>query len=300
MDREDFRSKEEAAEAWNTWPSRFKKPDRVRFLERNANNTCGQFVDSKGYMTKPQNSNIFGQSEMFPDGTFSIGWPLLPKSYERLFSIDELENVLSLRIRWCALFENVYSYRREITKLLRSNTKCNEEVNKQLAIWNQYLSTHGFQTFRSNDLRGICLAGLDFGGVPYGSCELTHFDFSFADMSLVSLRGAKLYGCKMDNIFAQYSDFSYSVMQHINATNSWFHVSDFNGAALDFAHLSNCNFNNCCCDGTSLYGARIPGSTFMNTSFDTDFSSTVGKKKCNLDGITGNDDTQAQFDFVRE
>lgn len=30
------------------------------------------------------------------------------------------------------------------------------------------------------------------------------------------------------------------------------------------------------------------------------FLSVVGKKKCYLDGITGNNDTQAQFDFVRE
>ena len=298
---ESFNTPEEAIEAWDAWLSRYKRPDRSLFLENNTCNSCGSFVVKDGKFNMCSDKDMFAVSQMFKDGTFSIGWPLMPIFWKNLFKDPELKHIIRLSSRWCALFENVLDFREQISQLIINNDRKNDLLNEKLNKWNLYLKNNGFESFQTNDLRGICLAGLDLSGKPYEGINLAHVDMSFSELSVASMSGAYMYGAKLDYAHAFFADMSFSIMHHLKLDYGMFSNSLLCCSSLFNSSLTNTSFFSCNLDGIQLQQVNINGSDFTDATFDTYLDINNGeKKRTKIEKVTGDNETRADFNFTNE
>jgi len=286
----------EATELWNTWRGRYLAPDRKEFLKVNPCNDGGKLIDDRGWYKQPE--NIYGKAVILENGVFTVPWPLLNSSYKSFFSNDQLLHILRLRARWCALFKDSIDYRNSISQILLNNDRKNMVLNKQLEEWNNYLSTHGFELFGKNDLRGINLSGLDLSGGDFSGINLAHIDLSFSDFSVSNLSGVYLYDSKLEYSNGVFCDMSMAILdqscfKHSMFSNSWFLCSSFS-----FTRMLDSVFFNSRFDGTELYKVNIMGSSFENATFDMyRGNDTRDSKPCKIVDAVGNAKTVAPFAF---
>jgi len=287
----------EATELWNTWKGRYLAPDRKEFLQANPCNDGGQLIDERGCYKQPE--NIFGDAVILENGSFTVAWPLLSTSYISLFSDDELLYILKLRARWCALFKDSIDYRNTISRILLNNDRQNMMLNKQLEEWNNYLSTHGFELFTKNDLRGINLSGLDLSGSDFSGVNLAHMDLSFSNLSVSDLHGAYIYDSKLEYSDGLFCDLSMAILDQSVFKNSLFSNSWFLCSSFSFTQMIDSNFFNSRFDGAELYKIKVMGSSFNEATFDKyRGNDSRNSKPCRIFGAVGNEKTIAPFQYI--
>lgn len=290
-------TKEEAIRKWQVWPGHNNRPDRALFLENNPCKEGGLFISDDGDF-QLGTSNILFKEELFnEDGTFTISWPLLPGWFNSLFNEEQLLQILKLRVRWCALFRNVTAYRTKITDLLKSNDSENRILNAQLKEWNEYLIPHGFVPFLENDIRGICLAGLDLTGDKYKGINLSNTNISYSECSVLDALGINLYGSILVASSFFYADLSYSTLQSLTAKNSYFSSSSLKGTTLHRSNFSNSIFHKADMDGAQMDNVDIRGTKFSEItkgSIQNNFGRTIS---FNASRAKGDNKTIADFEF---
>lgn len=287
----------EVAELWNTWKGRYLMPERTGFLKANPCNDGGKLVNDRGWYIQPE--NIYANAALLENGVFTVCWPLLNPSYKSFFSDDQLLHILRLRARWCALFKNSVDYRNNISRILLNNDRKNVMLNTQLEEWNNYLSTHGFESFEKNDLRGINLSGLDLSGNDFSGINLAYLDLSFSEFSVSSLRGAYLYNSKLEYSNGMYSDMSMAILEQTSFNHSMFSNSWFLCSSFAFAQMIDSNFFNSRFDGAELFNVNVSGSYFEDATFDTyRINDSHNSKPCKIVEAVGDGKTVAPFKFI--
>lgn len=159
-----YKSKDEAAEAWNTWAG------RTRIISQDAFNSINDAIErdypiEDGKLVLPDGEQAFGDLIISEDGGYEHPWPKIyladyGNAEAGLYGDDDMFLVYKLRARWRLIEQNHLKLRQQLVNLLASNDKDNIALNKQLTGWNVLLDGSGFPVFSDNDLRGIDLSAL--------------------------------------------------------------------------------------------------------------------------------------------
>ena len=195
-----YTTKNQAAEAWNTWAG------GNRAIPRDSFNSLNESIErdypvQDGKLVMPDGEHAFGDIVIDPDGGYEHPWPKISladyaNSEQGFYGENDMFMVYKLRARWRLVEEDHKSLREHVRQLLSRNDRDNALLNDQLDKWNEKLADSGFPTFAKNDLRGMDLSGLIIAPQGQAHIWLRQVDLSYTESHLLQLVNANMYGAR--------------------------------------------------------------------------------------------------------
>ena len=293
----EYATKQEAAEAWNTWAG------GRRAICQDAFNRLNEAVErdypiKEGKLVLPDGEHAFGDLTVVADGGYQHPWPKIYLSDYRhseagLYGEDDMFMVYKLRARWRLVERDHTILRKQIAELLSRNDRDNRILNAQVKSWNTILSDSGFPLLEENDLRGMDLSGLTITPKDEGRVWLRGVNLSYSESHLLRLVNANLYGAKCVGMKGTQVDFSHATAHGVSFRGSYIPDSRFVGADLGFCEFKNALISHCLFDGANCHGADFSSAILWKSSFDI-FTDPQSSKRffSNLSKVVWDDETR--------
>lgn len=180
-----FDTKEEAAEAWNSWAGMVREITQEEFNQLN-NAIPRDYPIKDGKLVMPDADNAFGDLVIADPGGYEYPWPRIYLSYfansETEDHHDDMFMIYKLRSRWRLIERDHPVLKMKLKTLIENNDRENNLLNKKLSEWNKMLADSGFSEFSQNDLRGADLSGLNISPSSYETVNLRCVDFKLCRM----------------------------------------------------------------------------------------------------------------------
>jgi uncharacterized protein YjbI with pentapeptide repeats len=292
-----YDTKEEAAEAWNTWAGGKRAVSQDAFNQLNED-VKRDYPIKQGKLVLPDGEHAFGDLAVDPDGGYKHPWPKIylsdyANSEAGLYGEDDMFMVYKLRARWRLIERDHKKLRKKVAETLESNDKDNLALNAQLKAWNTILSGSGFPLFEENDLRGMDLSGLTITPQAEGRVWLRGVNLSYSESHLLHLVNANLYGAKCSGIKAVQVDFSYATAHGVCFGGSYMPDGRFIGADLGFCDFRHALLSHCVFDGANCHAADFSSALLWKASFDNYTDSQSDKRIfSDLSKVVWNDETR--------
>lgn len=265
------KTKDEAAEAWNTWPGRYKRPNREAFVKANSNwrfpnpDQLRELREDISSGKDGADAILHGSTSLLDDGTFKVPWPRLMPFQGEVSDYSPL-TVFLLRVRWAYAVEDVSNYETAISDLLKNMDRDGKAFEVFAAMANDRLSSLQLPLLEQRDLRGVNLAGLDLSGPPYEGICLRHFDLSFSELSMAELDGANLYSCKLLATAAVNTNLRYAILSSADLSHAKLSAIDLSGSDLSFVNFTDSLCHRATFDGAQMHQTNVSSAQLTDIS----------------------------------
>jgi len=265
-----YKTKEEAIEAWNSWPGRLYNTSQDDYNRLNDSVERDYPVDN-GKLQLPDGENAFGDIVISEDSGFESPWPRI---YWSDFALcengvlqDDIVTVYKTRARWRLINKNNPELKQEIVELLKNNDRDNRAISSKLKNWNGILAESGFPLFEENDLRGVDLSGQTIAREDGNQVFLRGMNLCYSECHLLKFQNVNLYGAKLEGIKAIQLDIAQSTCCQASFRGSLLSRSQFLCSDLAFTDFRNSLLFNSNLDGANCQEADFSASSLLKASF---------------------------------
>ncbi len=264
-----YSSKEEAAEAWNTWAGTIKYITQDQYNRLN-DSIQRDYPIENGKLKLPDGENAFGDIIVEANGEFESPWPRIylsdyAHSEHGLYGGDTMFDVYLYRARWRMIEKDHPRLKRILLDIFQNNDRENLVLNKQLRKWNKVLKGTGFPAFEEDDLRGVDISGLTIGN-NHSPVYLRKVDLSYSECHLTTICG-NLYNAKFIGAKGCQIDLRNCTCHGVAFQGAYFPQGLFTNADCGYCNFDSALLSHCCFNGANCASSNFSNALLWRTSF---------------------------------